>query len=591
MYPRAMTSSSRIALASGGLLLPLLTACPPPTADMSPADGSTGDAATSTSSTTANVDESTAAPDPVCGNGIVEGDEGCDDGELNADTAACTTACVPGVCGDGLLLDGVEECDDGNTEDGDDCSSTCETPAFCGDGEIDEGEECDAGRDNNDEGACSSMCVESVCGDGEVQSQVEECDDGNEENNDGCTQLCAPPTCGDGFAQSVNAELCDDGDELEGDECNADCTTAGLWTDTFNGAANNNDSVAGITADSTGSVIAVGVTFDLDQGDDVWLRKYAPDGSVDWTQTFHGVTADEGFDVAVGPGDAIFVAGSTFTLDDLRDTWVRRYTSAGSPEWTQTFNGGTNGADEALGITVDGAGNALVTGYTSTGPDRDIWVRKYSPAGGTVWTRTATSPGSNNDEGHDIAVDGNDNVLVTGFTIGAQGRDIWVRKYDAGGSEQWTRTHAGPAGTNDEGNGIGADSAGNVLVAGYETTDATTRDIWVRKYDPNGAELWTQTHSSPQDNDTGRDLVVDGNDQVIVVASVDGGSQSDNIWVRKYDADGNELWTSTYNNPDFGSDVANAVGVDPDGNIAVGGFELRNDLGEIRNTWVRRMLQ
>ncbi len=60
-----------------------------------------------------------------CGNGIVEADEECDDGNpLNND--ACTAACINAVCGDGLLYEGQEYCDDGNTKDWDGCSCELE---------------------------------------------------------------------------------------------------------------------------------------------------------------------------------------------------------------------------------------------------------------------------------------------------------------------------------------------------------------------------------------------------------------------------------------------------------------------------------
>ncbi|HXJ32984.1 MAG TPA: DUF4215 domain-containing protein [Candidatus Eisenbacteria bacterium] len=60
----------------------------------------------------------------TCGNGTIEGTELCDDGNGD-DGDACTTGCVPNVCGDGIVKVGVEECDDGNTLDGDCCSSSC----------------------------------------------------------------------------------------------------------------------------------------------------------------------------------------------------------------------------------------------------------------------------------------------------------------------------------------------------------------------------------------------------------------------------------------------------------------------------------
>src|SRR5690606_35965873 len=153
------------------------------------------------------------------------------------------------------------------------------------------------------------------------------------------------------------------------------------------------------------NVIVVGESFDAAQGDDVWLRKYGPDGATQWTQTYHGVTADVGYAVAVAADDDLLVGGSTFTLDDGRDAWVRRYTSAGAEEWTQTFDGAAHEDDEIHGIAVDPAGNVLVAGYTTTAGQRDPWVRKHAPAGAVQWTRTPTGSGSEHDEAHAVASD------------------------------------------------------------------------------------------------------------------------------------------------------------------------------------------
>lgn len=62
-------------------------------------------------------------PAPVCGNGVVEPPEDCDDGnQLDGD--ACPADCNIIRCGDGVV-EGGEECDDGNLADGDGCSAFC----------------------------------------------------------------------------------------------------------------------------------------------------------------------------------------------------------------------------------------------------------------------------------------------------------------------------------------------------------------------------------------------------------------------------------------------------------------------------------
>ena len=61
----------------------------------------------------------------VCGNGILEGNEACDDGNT-ADEDGCSSACLDEYCGDGITQAGLgETCDDGNTVDGDTCPASC----------------------------------------------------------------------------------------------------------------------------------------------------------------------------------------------------------------------------------------------------------------------------------------------------------------------------------------------------------------------------------------------------------------------------------------------------------------------------------
>src|SRR5262245_61547425 len=73
-------------------------------------------------------------PESVCGNGIVEPQEYCDDGN-QADGDSCPANCKMKVegptdnsyaiqCGDGKV-DVTEQCDDGNVQAGDGCSASC----------------------------------------------------------------------------------------------------------------------------------------------------------------------------------------------------------------------------------------------------------------------------------------------------------------------------------------------------------------------------------------------------------------------------------------------------------------------------------
>ena len=155
---------------------------------------------------------------PVCGNGIKDVGEECDDGN-DVDGDGCESDCTvtPGapVCGNGIV-EGDEECDDGNQRDGDGCESDCTLP-FCGNGIVDRGEQCDPGLDDT----CEPDCTLPFCGNG-VVDDGEECDDGNRQNGDDCENDCTLPVCGNGIVD--DGEECDDGNDVAGDGCESDCT-------------------------------------------------------------------------------------------------------------------------------------------------------------------------------------------------------------------------------------------------------------------------------------------------------------------------------------------------------------------------------
>lgn len=210
-------------------------------------------------------------PVGVCGNGITEVGEECDNGDYNSDDpgkigVTCRTSCQYAKCGDSIIDNPYEICDDGNSDDGDYCSANCMTlVGSCGDGKIQANEACDnayAGEgiggycsndclsivgscgdgmkqdhekcDNAEFGDgigpfyCSSDCKDVIgsCGDG-VKQDNENCDDGENNGRYGfCTPLCdgLGRRCGDGV-KDIGYEACDDGNNDDNDYCSPDCQT------------------------------------------------------------------------------------------------------------------------------------------------------------------------------------------------------------------------------------------------------------------------------------------------------------------------------------------------------------------------------
>jgi cysteine-rich repeat protein len=124
----------------------------------------------------------------ICGNGILETQEECDDSNRR-DNDGCSSTCLLeiGICGDGVVQTLLgEQCEGGVS-----CKNCRFLSLACGDGVIDAREECDDGTRNSTspDAHCRPDCSLSRCGDGILDS-AEICDDGNYQPNDGCDRYC-----------------------------------------------------------------------------------------------------------------------------------------------------------------------------------------------------------------------------------------------------------------------------------------------------------------------------------------------------------------------------------------------------------------
>lgn len=184
----------------------------------------------------------------LCGNGIADGDEECDDGNDVA-TDSCTNECTANVCGDGYLYSGSEECDEGNGNGGGcssaygstctACSTSCRYTVssgdFCGDGAVNGDEYCDGSDvpylwyngDDSDhaayaqttDGTCDALGdtrTDSTTGVTYTCRSVGICNGGSS-NGEYCTQSS-------GIAISDDATVCDyTGGDCVMPVCGADC--------------------------------------------------------------------------------------------------------------------------------------------------------------------------------------------------------------------------------------------------------------------------------------------------------------------------------------------------------------------------------
>ena len=198
--------------------------------------------------------------------------------------------------------------------------------------------------------------------------------------------------------------------------------------------------------------------------------------------------------------------------------------------------------------------------------------------------------GNGDDCAEAVAADAEGNVVVVGWTTTSSGlTDVWVRKYDPEGNELWTQTVDGPSGGHDRGRAAAVDGQGNILVGGFVTGDVQQgRNLWVRKLDPSGATLWTHVHGGEfGGDDVAYGLATLADDSVIVAGeeTVDTGNTV--IWLRRLDAAGEVVWTHVVEGSAEALDSARDVVVGANGDIAVTGWITT--AGEGRLVWVRKI--
>jgi hypothetical protein len=310
-----------------------------------------------------------------------------------------------------------------------------------------------------------------------------------------------------------------------------------------------------------------------------------------WTRTYE---SGEALGVATDGDDNVIVVGRVHLVDQGTDFWVGKHDASGAELWTRSFDGSPEEEDLSLhdaacGVATDSAGNLFVVGVGGGAWHEFAWLGKLDADGNEQWIQTHGVYGSHS-AAHGAATDSNDNLIAGGGLADGQGSDIWVRKQDPAGDELWSDKDGSLAG--EHAYGVAVDGADAVVVAGHIRVLGTQgyihSDIWVRKYDPAGNELWTRTHDAGDTGDAAYGVATDRNGNVVVVGTIavpdypDTDAAAVYIWIRKYDPSGSEVWTRIHDSSS--EDNARGVATDSADSIVVVGWT--NSPGESSDAWI-----
>lgn len=290
--------------------------------------------------------------------------------------------------------------------------------------------------------------------------------------------------------------------------------------------------------------------------------------------------------------------------------------------WGRQGNGGTKYNDFGSSVATDKHGNAYVAKQYLTQitfgkdtlrgtPYDNMYLIKYNSAGVLKWAWQPYQSSQANCFANSVATDNSGNILVAGdfsdtvrfgtFTLYGHSISSYVAKFDSNGNVIWAVQSSNPGIVFT--NSIATDEKSNSYITGYFYYEAyfgsySLSDpyfpLWegtpyIVKYDANGNVLWAEQGycASNTSYGTGNSISTDKNGNSFITGfftdTISFGSQSlysknaqntnGNIFLAKYDSNGNFVWAKQAKTPsEFSYGVGYAVTTDRLGNPYISGY-------------------
>jgi len=338
---------------------------------------------------------------------------------------------------------------------------------------------------------------------------------------------------------------------------NAQAAAVTYWLATLGGASF--DQGESLEVDSSNNLYQVGRQNSTGAGNiDGLIAKYNSSGVVQWQQSLGGTDREDIYGSAIDSSDNVFELGQTgSTGAGGNDFLLAKYNSSGVIQWQRVLGG--TGDEEGSAAVADSSGNVYITGKTdSVGPGSDsLLLAKYNSSGTIQWQRTLG--GTDQDEGHSLAVDSSNNVYVTGYTESYTGsfNYLLLAKYNSSGTIQWQRVLG--QSEYERGHSVTVDTSDNVYVAGQIISDTL-----LAKYNSSGTLQWQRTMSAGKFYA----LATDSEDNVYGLGETTV-SGSDNFLIAKYNTSGTIQWQRTLGSS---GEVGYGFVIDSDDVLCLSGF-------------------
>ena len=355
------------------------------------------------------------------------------------------------------------------------------------------------------------------------------------------------------------------------------------WVRRYNTPAlYSDDRATSLAVDGQGNVYVTGYSNGLGSSYDYATIKYNSAGVQQWVQRYNGPLGygdDGATSLAVDGQGNVYVTGTSIGSPTNNDYATIKYNSTGVQQWIARYNGPGNWEDDATSLAVDGQGNVYITGQSASYDSTcDYATIKYNIAGVQQWVARYDGPMVDYDDGaNSLAVDGQGNVYVTGWSFGSitTSVDYATIKYNSAGVQQWIQRYNGLANGYDYARAIAVDGSGNVYVTGQSDGSGTDEDYATIKYNSSGVQQWVARYNGPGIDyhyDYAHSLAVDGQGNVYVTGESRGSGTYQDYATIKYNSAGVQQWVQRYNGPaGTGDGCAYALAVDGQSNVYVTG--------------------
>ena len=261
----------------------------------------------------------------------------------------------------------------------------------------------------------------------------------------------------------------------------------------------------------------------------LFISKFDANHVMSWNRQFGNAIYDQITSVAV-KNQTLYATGSSGS-----NTFILKYDLNGNRTWQTSYQ---NSSAQSISI---GQAAIYVGGTTQARYPRDVFVNSYDSRGNLTWTRLLYN--------YDTLVGvlaSSDGVYVAGARLYDRG---FLQKYDLSGNAIWNvtlnvlnvRQVAILTGFTSDNTGLYLTGDTTLPLSGNSlANDAGLFDMFIRKYDFNGNQVWTDEFAMPDHSDALRPKITTDNSGVYAVVN----TQANNAFVFKYDGNGNHIWTT-----------------------------------------------